>query len=496
MDGFRLTGFLAAPEDYSLTGLSLLEMFTLNGEEWLVAGSAASGAVNRIAVDGSFAVHDVSWSAQDGAGVPLSGGVCVDMGGQETLIGFDRMSARVTLQQMDSAGRLATPAFLRLDSGAAVQATQMSAFEMNGAAWLVGVDTGHDGISLYRLGQDWSVTRTGGATDTAKSHAAHVSDTITVEVSGTHYTVTASAHENGMTSYSVSDDGSLRMVDSIGARDGLWSTGLVDLTAVEVGGQTYLIGVGAQSGTLAAVRLNPAGVFFVADIEIDDRDSRFAGVGAVETFAAQGRDFVIVGGTDGGISMFELLPGGTFFHHMNAVQTNDWDIGTITQITAHVSGDTVQVFLAGAGDGGLAQLSLSLEDLGTRWTGSGSADVYSGSAGHDMIMGGGGNDRLNGGAGDDVIHAGTGADRLTGGAGADVFVFTADGRADRIEDFERGVDRIDLSDWGMLYHISSLRISGRNDGATIRFQDEVLRLISADGTRIDADDLSQDDFIF
>lgn len=496
MDGFRLTGFLAAPEDYSLTGLSLLEMFTVNGEEWLIAGSSASGAVTRIGLQGAFTVRDISWSAQDGAGVPLSGGLCVEMGGHETLVGFDRMSARVTLQEMDGAGRLATPSFLRLENGTAVEATQMNAFEMNGRNWLVGVDADRDGISLYRLGDNARATRTDQVSDTAKTHSAHVSDTVTIEVGGTHYIVTASAHENGMTSHRVSANGDLSVVDSIGTRDGLWSTGLVDLTAIEMGGQTYLIGVGAQSGTLAAVRINPAGVFFVSDIEIDDRESRFAGVNAVETFAAQGRDFVIVGGTDGGISMFELLPGGTFFHHLNAVQTNDWDIGTITEITARVSGAEVQVFLAGAGDGGLAQLSLSLADLGTRWSGSNGADSRSGTAGHDMLLGARGNDTLNGGAGDDVLHAGTGADRLIGGAGADVFAFTADGSADRIDDFELGVDRIDLSDWGLLYHISALDIGGRNNGAVIEFRDEALRLYSADGNRIDADDLGQEDFIF
>ena len=113
-----------------------------------------------------------------------------------------------------------------------------------------------------------------------------------------------------------------------------------------------------------------------------------------------------------------------------------------------------------------------------------------------MMDGGGGNDTLNGGAGDDVIHAGTGADRLTGGTGADTFVFVADEGADRITDFELGVDRIDLSDWGMIYHISALSIQSHGNGATIRFHEEELRIISADGHRLDADDLAQDSLLF
>lgn len=496
MDGFHLTGLLTASDDYSMTGLSMLETYTANSESWLLAGSSASGAVNSIRLSDTFTVAHTDWTAQEDAGVPWSGGVCFDVGGQDLLMGFDRMTARVTLQQMDGTAGLTAPSFLRLGNGDAVEATQMTHFYMGGATWLVGVDADRDSISLYRLGETATATRTDGVSDTAKSHVSHVSDTVTVNVGSTHYIVAASAHENGMTSYSVSSDGSLRMVDSIGTQDGLWSTGLADLTAVEVGGETYMIGVGTQSGTLAAVRINPAGVFFVTDVEIDDRNSRFQGVSAVDTFTAQGRDFVIVGGTDGGISMFELMPGGTFFHHTNAVQTTDWNIGSITEITAHVSGGEVKVFLAGAGDGGLAELSMSLADLGTRWAGTQGNDAYSGTAGHDMISGGSGDDRLNGGAGNDILHAGTGEDRLTGGAGADVFIFTADGSTDRIEDFELGIDRIDLSEWGMIYDISALTISSHNTGARIRFQDEEIRVISEDGEPIEAHEFTQGDFIF
>ena len=496
MDGFRLTGMLAASDDYSMTGLSMLEVYKTGGESWLLAGSSASGAVTSIHLGDTFTVSDTSWTAQDNAGVPWSGGVSFEIGNQDFLMGFDRMTARVTLQQVDASAGLATSSFLRLADGGAVKAAQMNHFDMDGATWLVGVDADRDGISLYRLGQTATATRTDEVRDTAKSHVSHVSDIVTVNVGRTHYIVAASAHENGMTSYSVGADGSLQMVDSIGTQDGLWSTGLADLTAVEVGGETYMIGVGAQSGTLAAVRINPVGVFFVADVEIDDRNSRFEGVSAVDTFTARGRDFVIVGGTDGGISMFELMPGGTFFHHTNAVQTIDWNIGCITEITAHASGDEVKVFLAGAGDGGLAELSMSLADLGTRWAGTRGNDAYSGTAGHDMISGGSGDDRLSGGVGDDVLHAGTGEDRLAGGAGADVFIFTADGGTDRIEDFELGIDRIDLSDWGMIHDISALTISSHNIGARIQFQDEEIRVISEDGEPIKAHEFTQDDFIF
>lgn len=62
-------------------------------------------------------------------------------------------------------------------------------------------------------------------------------------------------------------------------------------------------------------------------------------------------------------------------------------------------------------------------------------DILDGGAGNDVLTGGNHNDTLNGGAGNDV---------LTGGNHNDVFLFTETGGADRITDFARGQDKIDL----------------------------------------------------
>jgi serralysin len=85
-----------------------------------------------------------------------------------------------------------------------------------------------------------------------------------------------------------------------------------------------------------------------------------------------------------------------------------------------------------------------------RITGSAVANRLSGGEGEDLIRGGAGADTLRAGGGADTLVGETGADRLVGGAGADRFVFgrvadTPPAARDRIVDFERGVDLIDLS---------------------------------------------------
>lgn len=62
----------------------------------------------------------------------------------------------------------------------------------------------------------------------------------------------------------------------------------------------------------------------------------------------------------------------------------------------------------------------------------------------DVLLGGQGNDILVGGSGNDRLVGGDDDDTMTGGAGADTFVFAGEHGDDVIEDFEEGVDVLQL----------------------------------------------------
>ena len=81
--------------------------------------------------------------------------------------------------------------------------------------------------------------------------------------------------------------------------------------------------------------------------------------------------------------------------------------------------------------------------------GAGNDTLY-GNGGDDQLQGGDGADFLYGGNGNDVIDGGAGRDKLKGAAGADVFIFTSVDHSskaapDSLQDFQTGVDRVDLS---------------------------------------------------
>lgn len=82
-------------------------------------------------------------------------------------------------------------------------------------------------------------------------------------------------------------------------------------------------------------------------------------------------------------------------------------------------------------------------------------DTLIGGAGHDQMTGGPGSDHLIGGlgydtlrgsAGNDTLDGGWGGDLLVGGAGVDTFVFRENYGADKIFDYQVGVDRLMIDD--------------------------------------------------
>ena len=83
----------------------------------------------------------------------------------------------------------------------------------------------------------------------------------------------------------------------------------------------------------------------------------------------------------------------------------------------------------------------------------GSSNIYGyGNNNNNTITGNSGNNTLKGGAGNDKLYGGKGKDVMLGGSGADTFAFVNKSessakarKADNINDFQQGVDVIDLS---------------------------------------------------
>lgn len=109
--------------------------------------------------------------------------------------------------------------------------------------------------------------------------------------------------------------------------------------------------------------------------------------------------------------------------------------------------------------------------------------------GNDVVFGGTGGELLDGGNGNDIIFGGGGADRLTGGSGADIFAYAlaTDSTAlafDTIQDFQTGIDAIDLS----RLQPTSVIVTATGSGSIVRAQTSAGELvIHTNGTVANSD---------
>ncbi len=182
----------------------------------------------------------------------------------------------------------------------------------------------------------------------------------------------------------------------------------------------------------------------------DGGDVLVGGDGADTLYGETGYDSL-----DGGNGN-DILDGGTGADRMTGGAGNDiYYVDTHADTIIELAGGGLDtVYVNSATPGGGIYLAANVEnailqgttrfvygnELNNQIAGNGNANQLYGGAGNDILNGGYGNDRLEGGSGDD---------RLYGGYDADIFVFSSGGGADIVHDFQRGVDKLDLSAFGL-----------------------------------------------
>ncbi|WP_108887577.1 calcium-binding protein [Pseudoprimorskyibacter insulae] len=485
---------VAGRADRSLAAIVYFEPIILDGAPWVLAGSSVSGGVSLLRLNdgGKIARIESGWQPDRAGGLSMAEGLILTQGGDTRILRVDT-GGTAGLMDLKSGPDLGAPAALRLKSGGVIRGQSFEQVTSGSTSFLAAADA--DGITLYSMSRSWGMGEVANVQDSAKSALKGVSDMLSLSVAGQTFLITAAQQDTGLTAFRIHPGGRMELTDSIADKDGLWVSGLTAIAALTLSGLSFVLGVSPISGTVAALRLNPMGVFFVTDILTDSQDTRFGGAAHLATFEANGRGFAVVGGSDAGLSLLELLPDGQLLHHQSLAQSTAWDIGPITALSAMVLTSEVQILAAGT-RGNLPLFVLPLADLPARHDGTPGADRLTGGALDNLMLGQGGNDTLSGGPGDDTLIAGAGYDTLTGGAGADVFVLEAGRTRDTITDFQPGQDRIDLSGWGRLYDVSALDIRSRDDGALILWQGEELRVQTATGSSLPATGWDNSDFLF
>lgn len=346
------------------------------------------------------------------------------------------------------------------------------------------------GLSLFSLQTaSGTVTVQQVAADTIDATAT-VSDVEVLQFGTGRVVVAAVADQDRIVAFSFASDGRMGAPQSIGAPNGLGISVPADMAKVSVGQIEYLLLASAQSSTISVFLLDSGGQLVAADNVVDSLTTRFAAAARIEAVSTHGRGFVVASGSDDGLSLFTVLPGGRLLHLTTLADSAALTLDNISALAMVAVGQELQVFAASGSEAGLSRFTFDLSRIGLTLSSGPANATLSGAVLDDMLIGGHGDDVLSGGSGDDILVDGAGADSLAGGAGSDLFVLASDGQRDVILDFTPGSDRLDLSAFDMLYSVAQIVITPTIWGARLEYQDEITEIHSASGQTIFAADFT------
>lgn len=351
------------------------------------------------------------------------------------------------------------------------------------------VGTGMDGFASYTLTGN-SLDLDFALTDNDAALISSVSTFASVTVNEHQILIVSSTSEDGITSYEITDSGPV-LADVNGPDQGL---GIMHPTAMETitfGNTHYLLVASAEgeSGAISVFEIAADGTLTATDHVLDTRDTRFGGIQDIAVVTHGDFTYVLAGGGDDGVSLFQLLQNGRLQYLDSIADTLTTGLSEISALAATAIGNTLRLLVGSQSEGMLTDLAVDLSGEGIQHSATPFGGVLNGTGKDDTLIGAEGDDHLFGGNGADILFDGAGQDQLTGGDGADIFVFCDDGTDDTILDFDPTKDLLDLSGWPMFHDPDSLIISTTATGAIVTWRDETLTIVSTDHQSLSADEI-------
>ena len=319
----------------------------------------------------------------------------------------------------------------------------------------------------------------------AELGSARVSALDSMVFAGASHALAAFGTQNTFALFSGTQGGALSLRGSVTADERLSFNQLSDAVLTQVDGVMYAVVAASGTGSLGVFSVNTdTSAMTAVDYVLDTRDTRFANASFIKDITYQGETYLVAAGSDQGLTLMTMLPGGTLRVLNSFEATADLPLNNITDIELAVTGDTLRIWASTMAAPYLSEFSVDLSSQGTRVVADARGETLSGAQNSDTLWGGDGADALQGGAGDDLLRDGAGEDVLSGGVGVDTFAFEADAARDTITDFERGVDRIDLGP----VDLADVQVTVRSWGSELRYGEETIRVYSADGDPLRAED--------
>ena len=319
LTGVTLASCALDAQDRSLAALSGVAFLQTQSGLQVVAASAGENALTRFAVEGTG---------------PALG-----------LIDTFRLSAHAGLHDIVATG---TGLLALARWGAAVQ-VDAAGMAQTGPARL----TAADGTALAVQGQAGLVL---GGRVIADDAALPLGDVTALAVLDDGRVLAGSAFDTGVALLSAAGT----PLDSARAENGFWHNRVSAIEVVEIGGASFAVVAASGSSSLSVFEI-AGDELVLTDHEWDSMMTRFSGVSELATVQVGDMTVIAAGGSDAGLSLFELTGTGELVHLRDIVDGTDSTLDGITGLDMIAHGDGALLVASSERDNGLSLFELEFE---------------------------------------------------------------------------------------------------------------------------------------
>lgn len=494
---FSNHGALFSAQEFGLVGLNDIKIFEGAGGPMLFAATRGNGwlsAYDLGAAPGQTALAQQWYIAPQLLQLETTDLVLRDSGGSQQLFMAGLNSSALTGVQLNTTG-----AGNVIQGGVAFTA---SGRNLSGLSEMELINDGSTGLGALRNGGLVNISFGVGTTlnvsniyQGAAMQGERATGITTTTHNGQTYAFVTYQDQDTVSMFRQGAGGTMQHVNDTGISDGFWVDRPGALTVTTAAdGQLYVVVAGSGSDSLSTFSVHPNGMVPV-DHLIDSLDTRFADASHVTSVTLGQQNFVLAAGSDSGLNLFTVLPGGRLQHVDAMPGSIDTPLRGITSLDAMATPQGIRTWISTEAAPYLAEFSIALPNIGITLGASATGSVLNGSVGDDVLAGASGVDQLNGGFGNDILLDGASADFLRGDGGRDTFVLVEDGARDVILDFQLGFDRIDLTDFSQTSGLGGMSITARSWGAEFRIGADVLEVRNAAGTTLRAQDFDSSNLI-
>jgi VCBS repeat protein len=135
--------------------------------------------------------------------------------------------------------------------------------------------------------------------------------------------------------------------------------GVRALATAVIGGTTYLFAAASIDSAFSAFTVAPTGALSPYQSVLDNTTFRLGGASAIATALVGGNTYIFVGGTEDGISVFLLPPGGSINNVFNLGDNATLHLDNVSDLSTANIGGTTYLFAAGHDDDGVSVFTVA-----------------------------------------------------------------------------------------------------------------------------------------